>query len=74
LRHTVVYLAWLEHRNWYTFCSHLRQIEQVFSQDLDIEKKMTLHKYSNFRREVGNASVGDPSMIRVYQWETSKKV
>jgi hypothetical protein len=44
----------------------------MFPQDLDIEKKMTLRKYSNFRCEVGNASVGDPSMIHACQWEISK--
>jgi hypothetical protein len=71
LRHTVVYLAQLEHHFRYSFPSHLRQIEQTFTHDLDI-KKRTLHKYSNFRREVGNASVGDPSIIRARQWETSK--
>jgi tryptophan 2,3-dioxygenase len=72
LRHTVVYLAQLEHHFRYRFRSHLRQIEQTFTQDLDIEKKMTLRKYSNFRHEVGKASVGDPSIICARQWETSK--
>jgi hypothetical protein len=49
------------------------QIEQMFSQEnLDIEKKMTLSKYSNFRHEVGNASVGGPSILHARQWETSK--
>jgi hypothetical protein len=72
LRHIVVYLAQLEHHFWYSFHSHLRQIEQTFPQDLDIKKKMTLRKYSNFRREVGNASLGDPSIMRAGQWETLK--
>jgi hypothetical protein len=73
LRHTVVYLAQLERHFRYRFCSHLRQIEETFTKDFDIEKKVTLRKYSNFRREVGKASVRDPSMICARQWATSKQ-
>jgi hypothetical protein len=73
LRHTVVSLAQLEHHFSYRFLSHWRQIEETFTKDFDTEKKVTLRKYFNFRREVGKASVRDPSMICAHHWETSKQ-
>jgi hypothetical protein len=73
LRHTVVCLAQLEHHFSYRFLSHWRQIEESFIKDFDIKKKLTLRKYSNFGREVGKLSVGDPSIIRARHWETSKQ-
>jgi hypothetical protein len=45
----------------------------MFTKDFDIEKKVMLRKYSNFRHEVGKASVRDPSMIRALHWATSKQ-
>jgi hypothetical protein len=73
LRHNVVCLAQLEHHFSYRFRSHWRQIDESFIKDFDIQKKLTLRKYSNFRREVGKASVGDPSIICARHWATSKQ-